>query len=87
MRAAGRFRWIEGGRYLTSATHVGNVCEGLIRAAERGRGGEIYFVTDGKPVEFRRFVSSMLDTQQVRPSNRSLPRPVARAVAAAVEGL
>jgi nucleoside-diphosphate-sugar epimerase len=82
---SGRFRWIDGGRYLTSATHVRNVCEGLVRAAERGRGGEIYFVTDGPPLEFRTFLGSMLDTQGLRPSNRSIPAGVARTIAAATE--
>jgi nucleoside-diphosphate-sugar epimerase len=82
---AGRFRWIEGGRYLTSTTHVRNVCEGLILAAERGRGGEIYFVTDGEPIEFRTFLSRLLETQHVTPGGRSLPRGLARTIAAAVE--
>ncbi len=82
---AGRFRWIDGGRYLTSATHVRNVCEGLILAAERGRGGEIYFVTDGEPIEFRTFLTGLLAAQNVPVGNRSLPRPLAQAIAAIVE--
>jgi nucleoside-diphosphate-sugar epimerase len=82
---AGRFRWIEGGRYLTSATHVRNVCEGLILAAERGRGGEIYFVTDGPPMEFRAFLSALLATQGVQPGRRSLPRRLAQTLAVVVE--
>ena len=82
---AGRFRWIDGGRYLTSTTHVRNVCEGLILAAERGRGGQIYFVTDGAPMEFRTFLSGLLDTQNVTPGNRSLPRGLAQTVANVVE--
>ena len=84
---AGRFRWISGGRYLTSATHVTNVCEALILAAERGRGGEIYFATDGPPVEFRTFVTSLLETQGVRAGRRSLPRGFAFALAAIVESV
>lgn len=82
---AGRFRWIDGGRYLTSATHVRNVCEGLILAAERGRGGEIYFVTDGPPMEFRVFLSALLDTQGVQPGTRSVPRRIARTAASLME--
>ena len=81
----GRFRWIAGGRFLASATHVRNVCEALFLAAERGRPGEIYFATDGAPVEFRTFVTQMLETQGVRASSRSIPRGVARTVAAAGE--
>jgi nucleoside-diphosphate-sugar epimerase len=84
---AGRFRWIAGGRYLTSATHIRNVCEALVLAAERGRGGEIYFATDGPPVEFRRFVSALLETQGVRAGNRSLPRRLAHLLAGCIENV
>jgi nucleoside-diphosphate-sugar epimerase len=83
----GRFRWIDGGNYLTSATHVRNAVEGLILAAERGRPGEIYFVTDGPPVPFRTFITRMLETQGVRPGTRSLPRRVAWRIASIVEAI
>src|SRR5262249_46121152 len=39
---SGRFMWIAGGRYRTSTCHVANVVEGMLLAAERGGGGEIY---------------------------------------------
>jgi nucleoside-diphosphate-sugar epimerase len=78
----GQFAWIGGGRILTATTHVDNVVEGLILAAERGRAGEAYFVTDGEPVVFREFVTAMLRTQGVEPPDRSLPAwsalPIAR---------
>jgi nucleoside-diphosphate-sugar epimerase len=84
---AGRFRWIGGGRHLTSTCHVDNAVEGLLCAAERGRGGEAYFVTDGMPVEFRGFVSRMLATQGIAAPAGSLPYGVARGVAALGETL
>jgi nucleoside-diphosphate-sugar epimerase len=74
---AGRFMWIDGGRYPTSTTHVDNVCEGLLLAAEKGRGGEAYFVTDGAPVELREFVTRLLATRGVDPGGKSVPRGVA----------
>ena len=55
---AGRFMWIGDGRYPTSSCHVDNLCEGLLLAAEKGRGGVVYFVTDGAPVELRGFVTA-----------------------------
>jgi nucleoside-diphosphate-sugar epimerase len=70
---AGRFAWIGGGRNLTDTTHVDNVVEGLVLAAEKGRSGEAYFVTDGEPVVFRDFVTALLRTQGVEPPDRSLP--------------
>lgn len=87
MVRAGRFRWIGGGRHRTDTTHVDNVVEGLLRAYERGRPGEPYFVTDGEPVVFREFVTRLLATQGVDAPTKTLPLPVAKAAAAACETL
>lgn len=81
----GQLVWFSGGRYLTSTCHVRNVCEGILCAAAAGRPGEIYFLTDGAPVEFRAFVSDLLRTQGVTPPERSLPFGVAYAAAGALE--
>lgn len=80
---AGKFAWINGGRFPVSITHVGNVCEGLLLAAERGRGGEVYFLSDGAPVELRKFMQDLLVTQGLDPGERELPRWLARAIAGA----
>jgi nucleoside-diphosphate-sugar epimerase len=85
MVRSGRFAWIGGGRQRTSTTHVANVVHGLLLAAERGAPGGVYFVTDGEPVVFRDFITRLLATQGVTPPDRSIPLPVARAVAAASE--
>ncbi|MGK3992444.1 NAD-dependent epimerase/dehydratase family protein [Sorangium sp. So ce1024] len=82
---AGKFMWIDGGRALTSTCHVRNLCEGMILAAEKGRGGEIYFLTDGPPIETREFVTRMLATQGVDPGGRSVPRWLAAAFAQLAE--
>jgi nucleoside-diphosphate-sugar epimerase len=82
---AGRFMWIDGGRYPTSTTHVDNVCEGLLLAAEKGRGGEAYFVTDGPPVELREFVTQLLATRGVQPGDKSVPRGIALFFARVIE--
>ena len=78
----GGYRWVGGGHYLTSTCHVDNVVEGLLLAAERGRPGEIYFVTDGEPVEFRDFITKLLATQGVDPGARGIPHWLARTVVA-----
>jgi nucleoside-diphosphate-sugar epimerase len=82
---AGKWAWVGGGRNLTETTHVDNVVEGLMRAAERGRPGEAYFVTDGEPVVFREFVTAMLETQGVEPPERSLPAWTAAPLARVAE--
>ncbi|MBZ4421777.1 NAD-dependent epimerase/dehydratase family protein [Myxococcus sp. RHSTA-1-4] len=78
---AGRFRWFGGGRYLTSTCHVANCVEGTLLAAEKGRGGEAYFLTDGEPVVFRDFITEMLQTQGVDPGTRTMPYGLAAALA------
>jgi nucleoside-diphosphate-sugar epimerase len=85
MVRSGRFAWIGGGGHLTDITHVDNVVRGLRLAAEKGRSGEAYFVTDGEPVVFREFVSDLLRTQGVEPPTRSIPTPLAGALAAGGE--
>ena len=85
MVRAGRFAWIGGGGHLTDTTHVDNVVHGLLLAAERGADREVYFVTDGERVVFRDFVSELIRTQGLEPPTRSVPAPLAGAVAAASE--
>jgi nucleoside-diphosphate-sugar epimerase len=81
----GRFAWIGGGTHRTSTTHVDNVVEGLILGAEKGAPGEAYFVTDGEPQVFRDFITRLLATQGIEAPDRSIPRPVAGALATAGE--
>jgi nucleoside-diphosphate-sugar epimerase len=75
---AGKFGWIGGGHYLTSTVHVDNVIEGMLLAADKGKPGEIYFLTDGAPVEFRHFITQLLATQGVDAPDRNVPRWLAR---------
>lgn len=74
---AGRFAWVGGGRYLTQTCHIDNIIEGLLLAAEKGRGGEAYFLTDGAPVEFRAFVTEWLATQGLVLPDKSVPHALA----------
>jgi nucleoside-diphosphate-sugar epimerase len=61
------------------------VVEGILLALEKGRGGQAYFLTDGEPVEFREFVSRMLDIAGVEVPRGELPRGVAHALASVAE--
>ena len=81
----GRFTWIGGGDHLTSTTHVDNTVEGLVLAAERGRPGEAYFVTDADTVVWREFLSEMIETQGVEAPTRSIPTALAAALMGAGE--
>lgn len=78
---SGRFAWIDGGHYLTSTCHVENVIEGALLAAEKGRAGEIYFLTDGEPIEFRSFLTELLRAQGVEPGDKEVPLWVVKLLA------
>jgi nucleoside-diphosphate-sugar epimerase len=84
---SGRFAWVGGGRHRTSTTHIDNTIEGLVLGARNGRPGNAYFVTDGEPVEFREFLSQLLATQGVDAPSRSVPAPLAHALAVGGESL
>lgn len=82
----GAFVWLDGGRAVTSTTHIANLVHGAILALEKGRPGEIYFLTDGETTDFRSFVTRLMAAHGVSLPNRSLPSWVARPAAALLEG-
>ncbi len=77
----GRWRWIDGGHYLTSTCNIANAVEGALCAAERGVRGGVYFLTDGAPVEFRRFIGDLLRAAGADPGDKTLPRSAAQVIA------
>ncbi|HTZ69071.1 MAG TPA: NAD-dependent epimerase/dehydratase family protein [Acetobacteraceae bacterium] len=82
---SGAWAWFGGGHHLTSTCHVRNVVEGVLLAAEHGRGGEIYFLTDGAPLDFRDFVTRLAATQGIMAPAREMPMWLADAAAASME--
>jgi nucleoside-diphosphate-sugar epimerase len=87
MAKSGQLKWIGGGGNVTDVTHVDNVVEGLVLAADKGRPGAAYFVTDDDRATFREFVSELLETQGVEPPTGSVPVPVATLAATIVEAI
>ena len=84
---SGQLAFIDGGTYLTSTTHIANLCAGIDRVIERGRGGEVYFITDGAPIAFRTMVTKLLETQGITAPDKTVPRWVLRALVAIGSGL
>ena len=87
MVARGAFVWLDGGRARTSTTHVANLAHATALALEKGRGGEIYFVTDGVTTDFKSFLTKLLGAHGVSLPERSLPSWLVRPLAALVEAL
>lgn len=81
--AAGRFRWIGGGRHQISTLHVDNAVRGMVDAAERGRGGEVYWLSDGPSVELKTFLEVQLKRAGLTPPQGELSFGLAMAIAKA----
>jgi nucleoside-diphosphate-sugar epimerase len=83
----GNFAWLDGGRHLTSTTHVGNLADALALALARGRGGEAYFVADAGTRTLRSFLTALAATEGVDLSRApSVPGWIARPASSLVEG-
>lgn len=78
---SGQFAWISGGDYLTTTTHIANLCHGIELAIARGKGGEVYFLGDDEPVRFRDFATALMATQGVKAPEKSVPRALLRLIA------
>jgi nucleoside-diphosphate-sugar epimerase len=78
---SGQFAWISGGEYLTTTTHIANLCHGIELAIVRGKGGEVYFLGDDEPVRFRDFATALMATQGVKAPEKSVPRALLRFIA------
>ncbi len=87
MVEAGGFVWLNGGRAVTSTTHIENLVHAAMLLLENGRAGEVYFVTDGETRSFRAFLPELMKAYGVELGNRSLPAALARPAAMAIEAV
>ncbi len=83
----GQWLWFDGGMHRTSTCHIRNVTHGALLAAQFGRGGGIYFLTDGEPLVFRDFISRLVRTKGVTPPSRTAPLWLADTIAAVSEAM
>lgn len=84
---SGQFALPDGGQQVLSTSHVANVVQCLILAAERGRGGEAYYVTDGVDLTLKEVMTELLGTRGVPPITRSAPFAIVWRIAAVMEGI
>ena len=83
----GEFMWMDGGRWITSTTHVANLTHGVRLALATDRHGEVFFITDEGTRSFREFLTALLATEGLTPPNKSIPGWLGRALAYIVEGV
>ena len=85
MVRSGRFVWIDGGRALTSTTHIANLVHGVELALERGSGGNAYFVIDEGVTPMREFLTALIGTRQLKPPDKAIPGWLARGLGTVTE--
>jgi nucleoside-diphosphate-sugar epimerase len=86
MAKAGKFMWVDGGRAMTSTTHIDNLVHAIELALDSGRGGEAYFILDDGVRSMREMISAMAAARGVSLGNRSVPGWLADALGALFEG-
>lgn len=74
---AGQFQWVAGGKQALSTCHVDNLCQAMILAADRGSGGEAFFVSDGEDTTLKSFLTRLLGSRGVTPKDRAVPFGIA----------
>lgn len=84
---SGAFKWINGGKAMTSSSHIDNLIHGIDLAIDKGRGGECYFITDEEDHSFREFLGGYLDTVGRKPGKGNVPGWLAKTIAWWAEGI
>jgi 2-alkyl-3-oxoalkanoate reductase len=84
---SGKFMWIDHGDVAMEMVHVDNVVECVLLALTQGGSGQVYWVTDGRPMPAREFLGALLRARGVEAPDKSIPGSLARPVAAGVEAV
>lgn len=85
MARAGKFAWVNGGRAMTSTTHIANLVHAIERALTKGGGGEAYFILDDGVRPMRDMIAGIAAARGVTLPNTSVPAWLADALGAACE--
>ncbi|WP_100637216.1 NAD-dependent epimerase/dehydratase family protein [Marinomonas sp. ef1] len=67
------FSWIGGGHYLSSTTHIANLCHAVEASLYRGTPKEIYFISDGDDRPFRETISGLIEAHGLTVPDKNIP--------------
>lgn len=82
-----KFMWINGGKNLTSTTHIANLVEGLRCAISHWKPGEIFFISDDEISTYKEFFTEYLGTKGISMPSKSIPKTLIRLLAVLSEGI
>ena len=80
MAAAGNWTWIDGGKAVTSTTHIANLVHAIELALEQGASGEAYFILDEGDVSMKEMISAMASSKGLALADKSIPGWLARSI-------
>lgn len=72
MARAGKFAWVNGGRAMTSTTHIANLVHAIELTLSKGQGGEAYFILDDGVRPMREMISGIAAARGVALPDRSV---------------
>lgn len=87
MAREGKFAWVNGGRALTSTTHIANLVHAIELALTHGRGGEAYFILDDGVRPMRDMIAGIAAARGVELPEKSVPGWLADALGAVCEAV
>lgn len=82
-----KFAWVNGGRALTSTTHIANLVHAIELALTHGRGGEAYFILDDGVRPMRDMIAGIAAARGVELPEKSVPGWLADALGAVCEAV
>lgn len=85
MARAGKFMWVNGGRAMTSTTHIDNLVHAIELSLTKGRPGEAYFILDDGVRPMRDMITGMAASRGLSLPDKSVPAWLADALGGAME--
>ena len=77
----GKFAWFGHGSYLFSTCYVGNLCAAVLQAINHEVVGQAFYISDGEPVTFKKFMLARLQAGGFQAPSWSMPKSLAWALA------
>jgi 2-alkyl-3-oxoalkanoate reductase len=81
----GRFGWFNQGNYLYSTCYIENLKEAVSKALDTKQTGQAFFISDGKPMIYRHFMTRRLAIDHYPIPKFSIPNQLAWALASFTE--
>ena len=85
MAEAGNWTWIDGGKAVTSTTHIDNLVHAIELALDHGTPGENYFILDDGDVSMREIISGLAASKGLELPDKSIPSWLAGAIGGTCE--